>query len=137
MKDYELTVVFHPDLEMNIDPALDKVKKTLESSKAIIKAEEVDGKKRLAYKIGKQEFGIFYYFELQLPAEAPAKISSVFNISDEILRYLLVKADPRKAKLATKRAEKAEKTAEAEEAEAAEEVKEANETDTNDNKEEA
>ena len=140
MKDYELTVVFHPDLEMNIDPALDKVKKTLESSKAIIKAEEVDGKKRLAYKIGKQEFGIFYYFELQLPAEAPAKISSVFNISDEILRYLLVKADPRKAKLAVKRAEKAEKVAESEGIEEAEEPKdseEASETDTNDNKEEA
>lgn len=134
MKDYELTVVFHPDLEMNIDPALDKVKKTLESSKAIIKAEEVDGKKRLAYKIGKQEFGIFYYFELQLPAEAPAKISSVFNISDEILRYLLVKADPRKVKLATKRAEKAGKLADSEEAT---EPAEVDETDTNDNKEEA
>ena len=134
MKDYELTVVFHPDLEMNIDPALDKVKKTLESSKAIIKAEEVDGKKRLAYKIGKQEFGIFYYFELQLPAEAPAKISSVFNISDEILRYLLVKADPRKVKLAAKRAEKTEKLADSEEAT---EPAEVDETDTNDNKEEA
>ena len=134
MKDYELTVVFHPDLEMNIDPALDKVKKTLEANHAIIKAEEIDGKKRLAYGIGKQEFGIFYYFELQLPAEAPAKISSVFNISDEILRYLLVKADPRKAKLAAKRAEKAADTKNAKE------VKEstaADETDTNDNKEEA
>ena len=137
MKDYELTVVFHPDLEMNIDPALDKVKKTLEGSKAIIKAEEVDGKKRLAYKIGKQEFGIFYYFELQLPAEAPSKISGVFNISDEILRYLLVKADPRKAKLATKRAEKAAKLADSEEATETTQATEADETDTNDNQEEA
>ena len=30
MKDYELTVLFHPDLEMNLDPALDKVKKIME-----------------------------------------------------------------------------------------------------------
>ena len=28
MKDYELSVVFHPDLEMNLDPALDKVKRS-------------------------------------------------------------------------------------------------------------
>jgi len=110
MKDYELTVVFHPDLEMNIDPALDKVKKTLESSKAKIISEEVDGKKRLSYEIRKQDFGIYYFFNLQLPPEAPAKISSVFNISDEILRYLLVRADERKAKLAVKRAAKAAKS---------------------------
>lgn len=110
MKDYELTVVFHPDLEMNIDPALDKVKQALESNHATIIKEEVDGKKRLAYPIGKQTFGIYHYFDVQLPAEAPAKLSNTFNISDEILRYLLVRTDERKAKLAAKRAAKAAKT---------------------------
>lgn len=100
MKNYELTVVFHPDLEMNIDPALDKVKQILEANKATITKEEADGKKRLAYQIDKQQFGIYYYFELELPPEAPAKISSSFNIADEVLRYLLVKVDERKAKLA-------------------------------------
>lgn len=113
MKDYELTVVFHPDLEMNIDPALEKVKNILEANHAIIKAETVDGKKRLSYKIAGQEFGVYYYFELQLNPEVINKISNVFNISDEVIRYLLVKADPRKEKLDKKRAERAEKTAKA------------------------
>ncbi|MBR3172568.1 30S ribosomal protein S6 [Candidatus Saccharibacteria bacterium] len=115
MKDYELTVVFHPDLEMNIDPALDKIKQILEANKAKIINEEVDGKKRLAYPIDKQDFGLYYYFDLQLPAEAPAKISSAFNIADEILRYLLVRTDERKAKLAAKRAARAAKTGDSEE----------------------
>ena len=106
MKNYELTVVFHPDLEMNIDPALDKVKQILEANNANITKEENDGKKRLAYPINKQEFGIYYYFELELPAEAPAKISSSFNISDEVLRYLLVRTDERRAKLAARKANK-------------------------------
>ena len=105
MKDYELTVVFHPDLEMNLDPALDKVKKAIESNKGKIIKEENDGKKRLAYSINGQDFGVYYYFDLQLPAEAPAKISSTFNITDEVLRYLLVKADPRRAKAAALRKE--------------------------------
>ena len=100
MKDYELTVVFHPDLEMNLDPALDKVKKAITTAGGKIIKEENDSKKRLSYKIGSQEFGVYYYFDLQLPAEAPAKISSTYNITDEILRYLLVKADPRRARLA-------------------------------------
>ncbi len=112
MKDYEFTVLFHPDLEMNLDPALDKVKKILETNGAKITKEESDGKKRLCYEIKKQSFGIYYFFELQLPADAPQKISNVFNISDEILRYLLVKTDPRQAKYASRRAEHAEKAKE-------------------------
>ena len=92
MKDYEFTVLFHPDLEMNLDPALDKVKKLIESQKGKILKEENEGKKRMAYSIKKQEFAIYYYFMLELPPEAPGKISSSLNINDEVLRCLLVKA---------------------------------------------
>lgn len=105
MKEYELSVVFHPDLEMNIDPALDKVKKIIEQNGGEIKKEENEGKKRLAYSINGQDFAIYYYFDLELPAEAPAKISSTLNITDEVLRYLLVRADERKAKLEARRKE--------------------------------
>lgn len=107
MKDYELTVLFHPDLEMNLDPAVDKVKKLIETNGGKISKEENDGKKRLAYKIGNQEFAIYYFIDLELPAEAPAKISSAMNINDEVLRYLLVRTDPRKAKYAALQAAKA------------------------------
>ena len=31
MKQYELTVLIHPDLEMNLTPALDKINKLIES----------------------------------------------------------------------------------------------------------
>ena len=93
MKDYELTVLFHPDLEMNLDPALDKVKKLIEANKGKITKEEADGKKRLAYSINGQEFAVYYYFDVELPAAAPGKISSTLNITDEVLRYLLVRAD--------------------------------------------
>lgn len=102
MKDYELTVLFHPDLEMNLGPALDKVKKTIESNGGKIIKEENDGKKRTAYQINKQDFAIYYFYNLELPATAPAKISSIFNMSDEILRHLLVRVDERKAKFAAK-----------------------------------
>jgi len=103
MKDYELTVLFHPDLEMNLDPALEKVKSLIETNKGKITKEENDGKKRLAYSINNQEFAIYYYFDLELPPTAPAKISSSLNISDEVIRYLLVRVDERKAKLAARK----------------------------------
>ena len=105
MKDYELTVVFHPDLEMNLDPALEKVKSLIKSQKGNIKKEEADGKKRLAYSIKGQEFAVYYFFVVELPPEAPAKISSTLNITDEVLRHLLVSADEKRAKLETKSTE--------------------------------
>ena len=51
------------------------------------------------------------YSPVENPAEAPAKISSTLNINDEVLRYLLVKTDVRRAKLAARReaSEKADK----------------------------
>lgn len=112
MKDYELVVLFHPDLEMNLDPALDKVKNLIEANNGKIVKEEAEGKKRIAYAINGQEFAVYHFYELQLPAEAPAKMSSVLNITDEVLRYLLVKKDERKAKYEARRKEKAEETAE-------------------------
>ena len=109
MKDYELTVLFHPDLEMNLEPALDKVKKIIETSGGKITKESNEGKKHIAYTIKGQDFAVYYYIDLSLPAEAPAKISSTVNITDEILRYLLVRVDERKAKLAARRAAEAPK----------------------------
>ena len=110
MKNYELTVLFHPDLEMNLDPALDKVKNLISANGGKIAKEEAEGKKRLAYPIGGQDYAVFYYFDVELPAEAPAKISSSLNITDEVLRYLLVTVDERKAKFAAKRGEEKEES---------------------------
>ncbi len=115
MKDYELTVLFHPDLEMNIDPALDKVKKAIETAGGKINKTEDEGKKHLAYTINGQDFAVYYFFNVALPAEAPAKISSIFNITDEILRYLLVRVDERKAKMAAKKAKSESEEEESEE----------------------
>lgn len=103
MKEYELTVLVHPDLEMNLQPATDKVKALIEGNGGKITKETNEGKKKLAYTIAGQDFAIYYYYEAQLPAGAPAKISSVLNITDEVMRYLLVIKDEKKAKMEAKR----------------------------------
>ena len=109
MKQYELTVLIHPDLEMNLTPALDKINKLIESQNGKIVKETNEGKKRLAYSINKQDYAVYYFYELELPAQAPAKISSTLNITEEVLRYLLVTVDERKAKFEAKRKARADK----------------------------
>ena len=104
MRDYELTFLVHPDLEMNPEPAVNKVKELIEKNGGKIIKETVDGKKRLAYAIKGQDFAVYYFYEVQLPATAPAKSESALNITDEVLRHLLVAVDPRKIKAMEKQA---------------------------------
>lgn len=107
MRQYELTVLIHPDLEMNVQPALDKVKKTIEDAGGKITKEANEGKKRLGYKIAKQEFAIYYYYELDLPdgKGVAKKVSDNLDITDEVIRYLLVKVDENRLKIEAKRKE--------------------------------
>lgn len=93
MKDYELTILVHPDLEANLDLPLNKVRQIIKDNDGEIIKEDNWGKKKLVYQINKQDFAIYVYFDLKLPTEAPIKISNILNISDEVIRYLLVKTD--------------------------------------------
>ena len=99
MKEYELTVLIHPDLEVDIDAPLTKIRGIIKSAGGSIISEDMWGKKKLAYRIKKEDFAVYVYFDIKLPADAPLKISGIFNITDEILRYLLVKVDEKSRKV--------------------------------------
>lgn len=104
MKEYELTVLIHPDLEMDLEKPLKKIRGIVTDNGGEITKETSWGKKRLAYTIKKEDFAVYVHFELKLPAPALAKISGIFNITDEILRYLIVGTDEKiKAKIAEAR----------------------------------
>ena len=98
MKEYELTVLIHPDLEADLDKAFEKVRALVTDNGGEIIKEDNWGKKKLAYQIKKQDFAVYVYFEVKLPSDAPLKISNVLNITDEVLRHLLVKVDVKSRK---------------------------------------
>lgn len=108
MREYELTVLIHPDLEVNLDAPLEKVRSIIKNAGGEIAKEDNWGKKKLAYRINREDFAVYVYMEVKLPAEAPLKISNTLNITDEVLRYLLVTVDE-KAKKALEQA-KADET---------------------------
>ncbi|HUC96334.1 MAG TPA: 30S ribosomal protein S6 [Candidatus Saccharimonadales bacterium] len=99
MKEYELTVLIHPDLEVDIETPLNKIRGVVTSAGGEIVSEDNWGKKKLAYRIKNEDFAVYVYFGIKLPADAPLKISNTFNITDEILRYLLVKVDEKNRKI--------------------------------------
>ena len=93
MKEYELTVLIHPDLETDLDAPLSVVRKLVTGNGGTVTTEDTWGKKKLAYKINGQDFAVYHYMEVELPADAPLKVSNTLNITDGVIRYLLVKAD--------------------------------------------
>lgn len=93
MKKYELSVLIHPDLEASLDTALDKVRGIITEAGGSITSEDIQGKKRTAYKVKGQDFAVYVYMDVELPADAPLRISNTFNITEEVLRYLLVITD--------------------------------------------
>lgn len=93
MQEYELTVLVHPDRESELEKALEVVRNLVTTNGGKIVKEDNWGKKRLAYRIKKQDFAVYVLIDVELPSEAPLKISNALNISEDIIRYLLVKTD--------------------------------------------
>lgn len=93
MKAYELTVLIHPGLESDLEAPLETVRNLIKDNGGKIVSEDNWGKKRLMYSINREDFAVYVYMELELPAEAPLKINATLNITDPVLRYLLVKSD--------------------------------------------
>jgi len=101
MNKYELAVLYHPDLEVDLDKGEQRVKKIIADNKGSVVNSDNWGKRKLAYPIGKNESAVYVFYIVELPAESVGKIESTLNITDEVVRYLIVKIDPKEeAKIA-------------------------------------
>lgn len=114
MREYELTVLVHPDLEANLEATLTTVRDIVTSNSGTITSEDNWGKKRLQYRIEKEDFAIYVHFEVELPGASVAKVDQTLNITDGVIRHLLVSVDP---KIKALQAEAAAKPAEEKEEE--------------------
>jgi small subunit ribosomal protein S6 len=109
---YEIAVLYHPDLEIDLEKATSKVEKILADNKAKIVNTDNWGKRKLAYPIAKQDFAVYVFYTVEIPAANVAKIEQTFNITDEVIRFLITKPDLRAiAKAEAQKADKAKKAA--------------------------
>jgi small subunit ribosomal protein S6 len=110
---YEIAVLYHPDLEIDLEKATSKIEKILADNKAKITKTDNWGKRKLAYPIAKQDFAVYVFYTVEMPGNSVANIEQSFNITDEIIRFLITKPDLKAiAKAEAIKAEKAKKAAE-------------------------
>jgi small subunit ribosomal protein S6 len=113
LNSYEIAVLYHPDLEIDLDKAETKVTKIIADNGGKITKTDNWGKRKLAYPIAKQDFAVYVFYSVEIPGEGVAKIEQKFNITDEIIRFLITRPDFKAmAKAEVLRAEKAKKAAE-------------------------
>lgn len=91
--EYELVVLYRPELESKIEAPLKKVANIITTNGGKIVSEDDWGRRELAYSIAGETHAVYRVYTLELPSEAPAAISSILNITDEVVRYLLSKVD--------------------------------------------
>lgn len=109
---YELVVLFRPEFEAKLDEPSKTVADLIASNGGEITSQDDWGRKELAYKIAGETHAIYRVYQLDLPAEAPAKIDQVLNITDSVIRHLITKVDPKvEAALAAEKKERAERDA--------------------------
>lgn len=113
MNQYEIAVLYHPDLEIDLEKATSKVEKIFTDNGGKITNADNWGKRKLAYAIKKNEHAIYVFYTAELPPESVRKIESVLNITDEVIRFLITRPDLKAiAKAESLKAEKAKKAAE-------------------------
>lgn len=93
MTQYEVAVLYHPDLEADLAKAEQKITKLFTDNGGKLVSTDNWGKRKLTYAIKKQEHAIYVFYTVELPTEAVKKVESTLNITDEVIRYLITKPD--------------------------------------------
>lgn len=113
MHQYEIAVLYHPDLEIDLEKATAKVEKIITNNGGKVVSNDNWGKRKLAYPIKKNDHAVYVFYAVELPAEGVRKVEGTLNITDEVIRFLITRPDLKAiAKAEALKAEKAKKAAE-------------------------
>src|ERR1035438_2447094 len=93
MNEYEIAILYDPDLEIDIEKSTQRVEKIfLDNGGKIIKVDNW-GRRKLAYPIKKHEAALYSIYTLQFPPQSVIKVEKTLNITDEVIRFLITRPD--------------------------------------------
>ena len=90
MRNYEIAVVLHPDLEIDLESTTTNVEKIITDLGGKIDKKDNWGKRKLAYEIKKQTWGIYVIYEIEIDPSKVRAINDKLNITEEVMRFLIV-----------------------------------------------
>jgi small subunit ribosomal protein S6 len=94
MRDYELVVVISPEIqEEDVPAAIERVSTAVTSRGGEVVDTKPWGRRRLAYNIDRHREGNYIISQIRLDPGRAHELESQFNISEEVLRHMLVRKD--------------------------------------------
>lgn len=92
LRNYETMFIVRPGLdEENYAQIVDKFKGIIEKDGGEVTSVDEWGKRRLAYEIDDFQEGYYVVMNFKANASVPQELERVFKISDEILRYIIIR----------------------------------------------
>lgn len=93
MNKYETIVIFQPEASKdNQDLVIGKIADVVEScegNKEEIRT-NVWGRRRLAYQVKKQDYGIYVQFNYTSGTQVVEKLNNFFRVTDDVIKYMTV-----------------------------------------------
>lgn len=94
MRKYETMYIIDPTLEEDAVKALiERFSNLIENQGGQIEKIDEWGKRRLAYPIEDHNEGYYVLVNFSAESDLPEELERVYKITDEILRYLIIKDD--------------------------------------------
>ena len=109
---YELMVILNPEIdERQVAPSLDKFLKVITNDGGSIDKVDIWGKRRLAYEIQKKTEGIYAVVNFTATSAATQELDRQLNLSEQIMRTKVLRAEEAIAMVAAEAERSAEKAA--------------------------
>jgi small subunit ribosomal protein S6 len=90
MRNYEVVIIFHPDLdETALAAIIEKVKGWITEAGGMIESTDLWGKRRMAYIIRKQREGQYVYIQAAMPPVFSNELDRNLRLTEPVMRYLI------------------------------------------------
>lgn len=92
MRAYETMYIIRPEYdEEKVQSVVEKYSTLIQNNGGELVKVDLWGKRRLAYEIDKIREGHYVLVKFKGEPETPAELERIFKISDDVIRYLIVK----------------------------------------------
>ena len=92
MTEYELALIIKPSIDdSEIKKCITAIEKEITKANGKIQSKDDWGKRKLSYKISKEDTGYYYFIKFSLDAQLVEKLEKYLSLETRVLRYLLNK----------------------------------------------
>ncbi len=94
MRNYEIIIIVHPDLDENaLTGVVDKVKGWINDAGGTIAKVDLWGRRRLAYAIRKQREGQYVFFQTEMQPSFGTELDRNLRLLEPVIRYSITAVD--------------------------------------------